>query len=245
LEEVDDKVRLIKVLQREAATGEQHKMWVLGKNAIQLIPITFQKVDLENELCWATTVVDDEFEERHSLLPNIRVKVYFQNSSFFIFSKVKTYKQDSNLLKFSFPEVGFFKERRQEERHLVEDLANLDFAKAEPWKSITSTSARPIKKIFDISGGGLSFLLGKGETLPLNEGDRVTNVLLKIAGKKLNVTLEVTKILKITPFIFESIPYGNRKVCCQIIFSKDSDKPKWSGFLKSLFTSISEGGEKV
>ena len=211
-------------------------MWVLGKEAIQLIPIEFQKVDLKNDLCWATTIIDDEFEGRHILTSNMRIKIYFLNSSLFIFSKVESFKKDSNLLKLTFPEVGFFKERRAESRHLAEDTAELSFAKATPWKGVQSVASRPIKKVFDISSGGLSFLMGKGESLPFSEGDRIDQVTLIIAGKKISVGLHVTSILKIKPFIFESIPYGNRKVCCEIIFSKESDRPKWSQFLAKLFS---------
>ncbi len=240
MKEVDNSVQLLKMLQREAATDEQHRMWVLGNGRIQIIPIKLQKVDFEQQLCWVTTTLDDQFEDEHCLVPNVRVKVYFENSSLFIFSKVKSFKKESNLLKFFFPEVGFFKERRLEGRYLVEDLANLDFAKAEPWKTLSSRDLRPIKKVFDISAGGLSFLLAKGEVLPINQGDKLSNIILKIGGKNLKISLEITSILKISPFVFEAIPYGNRKVCCRILFSKESDKPKWSSFLTTLFSKVNE-----
>lgn len=235
MEEVDDKTRLIKILQREVTVGQHQKMWVLGKESIQLIPIALQKVDLEKGLCWATTTIDDEVEGTPILKANMRIKIYLTSSSLFIFSKIKTFKKESNLLKFDFPDVGFFKERRGEDRHLAQDSASLDFTKATHYSGTYSVGSRPIKKVFDISAGGLSFLMGKGEAMPYGAGDRMEQVFLEIGGKRLRVTLQVSAILKIKPFIFESIPYGNRKVCCEIIFSKESDKPKWTRFLSNFF----------
>ena len=121
MEEVDDKTRLIKILQREVTVGQHQKMWVLGKESIQLIPIALQKVDLEKGLCWATTTIDDEVEGTPILRANMRIKIYLTSSSLFIFSKIKTFKKESNLLKFDFPDVGFFKEIR---RNLEEDAVN-------------------------------------------------------------------------------------------------------------------------
>lgn len=131
-----------------------------------------------------------------------QVKVYVPQGSYYFFSHIVE-KGKNGKFYIKFPEALFLKERRSHSReYRLENLkVNLSFR-----------GQLLRKNCYDIGQGGFSVILNKMEKINFIEGEDLDFADFLLMDIKLKFQAVVSQIIEIRPFIFEHIPYGQKKV---------------------------------
>lgn len=224
LKEITDPLEIQKTLQQEKNIAERGEMWITLKDQIILVPFTLVKVDLDDQVCWCKLERDEEQYSRiFGCAPEI--KCFFPSSGTYIFSTVHSFRIDSQILVINLPKLAYSKERREHERFDLDGKMSLQIK-----NDVYSRSYR----VFDISKGGLSIILSKRDPFPFEEEKLIGE--LKPFGIRLKV--QVTAVVKIKPFVFESIPYAGKKISMQFEFSSPEKEEKWQKFWPELLREV-------
>ena len=141
------------------------------------------------------------------------IKIYMPQGSYFFFTKVLEVKPDGKV-SIGFPEVLFFKERRQSDRANPSKRLRVHF-------SINNKKFN--KNCYDLSVGGFSVVFNHTEQSGFEEKDPVEWVEFEFDGQRIKLNAVLSKVVKIKPFVFENIPYGQKKVSFEF---KAMSKPK-------------------
>jgi c-di-GMP-binding flagellar brake protein YcgR len=229
VKEIDNSLELQKLIQEQNASGGEHTIWVSNKENIRVYSFTIKNIDLVNRSLSLKIPYQEEEENSLALLEGVEVKVFLSGVNLTFFSEILTYKSHEGLLKITFPEIGYFKERRTEERKRPLGTVKIKF----PIKGELSKGL--IKDVLDLSSGGVSFILRKNDKFPFIEGHNLTeHFSILIEGKEIQLTGKVVKILKIKPFVLENVPYGDRLVSLAFTTDDEVSLKRWHQFWDSL-----------
>ena len=132
--------------------------------------------------------------------------------------------QESGDIIIGFPKMIAQVERRKEFRLFVENNLNIDvsFTKTNHGQKVAT---QPFKKnCFDISSGGLTFIISKIEKSFFKLGDKIDELVISIENREIKVKVEILKVNKIEPNARNTLIYGGWLVGTKLIEISKEDK---------------------
>lgn len=156
-----------------------------------------------------------------------KLNFYLNEFSLLFTSDIKKLEPGGKLT-ISFPQHYFFHDRREGERFEILGL---------PFAVKLKIGNRQLKKsCFDISKGGLSILFSQSERVPYQTGDLIKDLTLVFGGHEVNFEARVVRILKLKPYMLESIPYGGSRLSLKFEKMAEMD----TGKLQKLTAHLEE-----
>lgn len=144
-----------------------------------------------------------------------KLNFYLPDDQVLFQTEVKKIQENGNVT-IKFPEMMAQIDRRKDLRlFLDEDLKlELNFSKQNHSQNIMTQKFN--KSCFDISSGGLTFLISKPEMNFFKVGDSVEKIQLSLGGTPLNISGKVINIFEIEPNKRNGLNYKAHKVCIQL-----------------------------
>ncbi len=156
-----------------------------------------------------------------------KLNFYLNESSLLFTSDIKKLEPGGKLT-VSFPQVHTFHDRREGERFEILGL---------PFSVKLKINDREIRKsCYDISKGGLSILFSQGERVPYQAGDLIKDLILVFGKNEVSFEARVVRVLKLKPYMLESIPYGGSRLSLKFEKMAKMD----SGLLEKLTEQLEE-----
>lgn len=229
MNEIDNPLQIQKLLQEQSASGGEHKLWLKNKGQLKMFPTLLKTVDLVTSALSFEIPVEERADSSFSLLAGIEAKVFLQGVNLTFFSEVLTYEKEQGLLRLAIPEVGYFSDRRTEDRKRPTGTVKITLP------AHGSFSQGVVKDVLDLSSGGLSFILQKKDHFPYEGGQALHGPLvLNIEGKHIELTAEVVQVLRIKPFVLENVPYGDRLVSLKFTSDNELGQKRWQNLWESI-----------
>lgn len=229
MKEIDNQLELQKLIQEQNASGGEHTIWLNRSDNIRFHNFSIFNIDLVSRSLDLHIPHQEGEDSSFSLLEGVEVKVFLSGVNLTFFSEVLSYEGRKGLLRISMPEVGYFKERRTEERKRPLGQVKIKFSiKGKLSKGL-------IKDVLDLSSGGVSFILSKNDHFPFHqEQDIPDHFTIIMEGKESKLTGKVVRILKIKPFVLENVPYGDRLVSIAFTSMDEFSLKRWHQTWESL-----------
>lgn len=204
-------------------------MWLKNRGQLKSYSVTIKRVDLVSHSFFLEVSKSEDEAKGFSLLEGLEAKIYLTGVNLIFFSGIKNYDSIDRILEMGIPEVGFFSERRSEERKRPMGMAKICL----PIRG--SLSKGLVKDVLDLSSGGLSFILAKKDFFPFEKGDEIPQAFeLTYQGQKFLLHADVVHIVKIKPFVLENVPYGDRLISLCFTDTDQLALKRWQSFWKSL-----------
>lgn len=144
-----------------------------------------------------------------------KLNFYIAESSLLYTSDIKKLEQGGKLT-IAFPQTHHFHDRRELTRYEILGL---------PISAKLKIREKEIKKpCFDISKGGISLLFSQGEKVPYKEGELIQGLSLEFGNHSVPFEAKAVRILKLKPFMLESIPYGGSRLSLKFEKMEQKDK---------------------
>jgi len=229
VKEIGKDVEIIKILQEQKATGGVHKVSLQSDNVVRQIPCTLNIVDLANQTISFGIPENFRVDLEEHLHGGEQVKAFLEDKGAIFFSRVINYKSGSGTIVVEFPKVLFLEERRKEERYRPAGILKVSLSTKD------QLGSELFKDILDISKGGMSFVLNKGDRFPFTEEENLS-IKLVYKSHSLECSMKVVKILKIKPFVLENIPYGDRLVSLSFSGEDETLLKRVGKLVDSLFS---------
>ncbi len=127
-------------------------------------------------------------------------------------------------IRIKIPEMIAQVDRRKDLRLFVENGINVEinFLKQNHGQKLATQQFK--KTCFDVSAGGLSFIISKTEKKFFKEGDLVKNFKLNLDGKDIEIDTQVVNILEVEPNAQNDLHYKGWKICLKYINLKKPTK---------------------
>lgn len=166
----------------------------------------------------ARVLIDDLWDSKRDL------KLYFEEDGLFALARVL--EEGEDFIRVSRPSVHDFEERRDQNRHFIDDFKV---------KMTNHDGKTIIKNATDLSAGGFSVVLMKSEANPFKESGQAVVQLVQSAKK---ADVKMIKEEMIRPFEYSATPYGGRRLAFSFV-DKDNEV---SEELNKIFERLSKSG---
>lgn len=151
-------------------------------------------------------------------------KVLFQ-------SVVKSYT-DQGQLTVTLPKEFAHIDRRNHVRlQLYDDLTSTLSFKKESMYSQNRTNQLFDKRCFDLSAGGLSFIVSRVESRFFKNQDQIHSIALQVNGKTIICAAQVVNILDVQPDDRNKLNYKAHKICLEFNVISDEDRKYISNYV--------------
>jgi c-di-GMP-binding flagellar brake protein YcgR len=152
-----------------------------------------------------------------------KLNFYLPDEMVLFQTEVKQIKESGDII-IGFPTMIAQVERRKDFRLFLENNLNIEvsFTKNNHGQKVAT---QPFKKnCFDISSGGLTFIVSKTEKTFFRLGDEIENVTILIEERLIEVKAEILKIDKIEPNERNTLIYGGWLVGAKLSKISKADK---------------------
>lgn len=141
-----------------------------------------------------------------------KLNLYLPDDLVLFQSKIKSCDENGDVV-INIPDMIAQIDRRKHLRLFVENDINVSvsFNKESHGQRVMSQQFN--KKCFDVSAGGLSFLISKTESKFFENNDKVENIILQVGERKTRISGDVVNILDIEPDEKNGLHYKCKKVC--------------------------------
>lgn len=150
-----------------------------------------------------------------------KLNFYLPDEMVLFQSEVKQIEMSGDI-KITIPEMIAQVDRRKDLRLFIENGMSVDieFLKKNHGQKVVTHNFK--KTCFDISAGGLSFIISKTEKKFFKENDLLKNLKIYLDGKELEVSAQVINILEVEPDTRNELNYKGWKICLKYLNKKQN-----------------------
>lgn len=141
-----------------------------------------------------------------------KLNLYLPDDLVLFQSSIKAIDENGDIV-VSMPEMIAQIDRRKHLRLLVENDIKSSISFDKKSHGQRENVQKFSKKCFDISAGGLSFIISKSEAKYFEIGDKVDNIELSIGERTTRIKGKIVNILEIEPDEYNNLHYKAQKVC--------------------------------
>jgi len=169
-----------------------------------------------NELVVRATSPEGRDKLANLVAGSDKLNLYLPEDLVLFQSRIKKHESTGDVV-ISIPEMIAQIDRRKHLRLFVENEINVQvgFQKENHGQRVSTQQFD--KKCFDVSAGGLSFIISKIEGKFFEVGDHVYNAYLILDRRKTLINAEVVNILDIEPDERNGLHYKGQKVCLRLL----------------------------
>ena len=163
-----------------------------------------------------------------------RLNFYLMDDMVLFQSKIKN-KESNGDITVTLPNMIAQIDRRKHLRLFLEEdnQVVINFVKETNFTS--NPTQRFTKNCFDLSAGGLSFIISKSESKFFRIGDKIDGIKLKVDERDILINAEIVNIFNVEPNEVNKLNYRGQKICIKYTKIKPSGQKILSEF---VFKSI-------
>lgn len=141
-----------------------------------------------------------------------KLNLYLPDDLVLFQSKIKSCNENGDVV-ISIPDMIAQIDRRKHLRLFVENDIDVkvNFNKECQGQRVLTQNFN--KSCFDVSSGGLSFLISKSESKFFEDGDKILGIILNVGEKKTRINGNIVNILDIEPDEQNGLHYKCKKIC--------------------------------
>ncbi len=159
-----------------------------------------------------------------------KLNFYLPDDQVLFQTEVKKIQVNGNVT-IQFPEMIAQIDRRKSLRLFLDEGLDLEIGFSKKNHSQNVLNQRFEKKCFDISSGGLSFLISRLEMNFFKRGDSIKGIQLNLDGAKLVLEGKVVNILEVEPNKHNGLIYKANKVCIELEKLNSSKKKQLESYV--------------
>ncbi len=204
---------IINILLKTHEEGEILNLWMIEQDIKKLYPVKIAMVKQRaQEIVVQSVNCADPKNEIKKFIGPMGVASFFLGKGNVIFrSEYKMTDRDGKHT-FAFPDVVAIQDRRQAARYTVEaDEVTVQFTKL--INEVGGKIKKFNKRCFDLSSGGISFILNSQEREGFERGEVIENVVIKIEHKTYVVAIYLVNLIDIQPDRGNNLAYAGYKAC--------------------------------
>ena len=209
----------LRLLHEGAKTVSSAMMWTKDQEDQLSTHLSMVSETEQSLLCWLPTDFDAEAFSQKIVLrgsPEVFFSVSLPSAN--IFFKTKFLSFDRNSLTFALPEKIFKVQRRQNLRFTIPDGRIIKVQFSDP----TGTDQKVIRKIHDLSAGGLAFLVEMSDEALYPKGLRIPDLSFTVNSRAIQAEAEVRHTSE-APLLSKASRARGIKVGVQFFNLKASD----------------------
>ena len=213
LSKITQKSAIDSLIENTKSENKQVIGWRIVEGKKQTVELYVRVIrSFRNEFILRVRNPEDEalFKKLHVSTESFNV--FFPKDLVIFQSKIKSRDPSNGDLVMEYPSMVAQVDRRKSLRYEVEENEELEINILKKFNLINQSQRIFKKQAYDISTGGLSFLVTKSERKFFKEGDHISSVQIELSQKDLDLKTKVVSTLEIKPTKNNSLSYTTYKV---------------------------------